>query len=469
MLSIIIGLIVVVVFESVFLFTKVNKLSKLNEKYETSENTIKQLEIEVANNKDLVDKKENKIEQDVVLIKQLKNEIQKLQSNINILQDAEIKAENFRRTHETIISNLQRENNELHLLMKKTPSKKLCEDIEELKYEYETRIDELGKEISRLQDELQTQIVRKNKEIESLSQQLSNADSQMDYLIDKNKHLESTIRGSKPSSRISDLGKLLQLEKQKYNALQQNYTMLNSNYILIQDKYNDINKTCKLQENRIAELLKSIKKLQEKSFGSESPSGQPDQTELLVPADIDKVEVLFKDGDYVGQVHKLKNISDIEKYISESKYEKAERYKRYMKEYVEELDEAFDKISGDEDEISTNCSIKLANCFKNILVDKIIESSVVAVDENIFYKGLLGKIYDYMKENSIYSKKVEIGTKYEKMPFMDVIKVKTDDTSKDKSISKILFLPFYIKYTNESGSIKEKLLSKGKCIVLSVK
>ena len=223
------------------------------------------------------------------------------------------------------------------------------------------------------------------------------------------------------------------------------------------------------KENQIAELQHKIDEMSHASHAVPAILTEPTKLPIhTVTEDI----ILFKDGEYSKTLKKLVDISFITDYLNSSSHEKAQRYLKQVKEYAEEienLEEVFNRLDVDEDELSSECINKFSRVFNEYMAENVIEPVFKAKDEESFFAEMFDVIMSYISKCGIYTKDVPTGDKYEKINYMEVITEDTTDPAQHKVITKILRLPFYAKYTSDTGKVREKLLSKGSCVVLKAK
>lgn len=289
----------------------------------------------------------------------------------------------------------------------------------------------------------QTQLINMQKQNAVLSANINS-------LLNSKTELEK-----KNSQLLEQLNQLSQI-KRKNEELQSNC----SNY-----KIQIVQK-----EERISELEKEIKELTDSSRNPDIPSTPNVPNKLDVPIDSDVIQ--FKDGEFNDTLKRISDVSAMTEYLKKSSHEKAQRYLKRVKAYAEEIEELEDAIAcldEDEDEISSECISKFSKVFNEYMADSVIEPVFKAKDEEKFYSEFLKLIIEYVSKCGIYTRNVATGSKYENINYMEVIIEDTTDSAKHKIISRILRLPFYAKYTSETGKVREKLLSKGSCVVLKAK
>lgn len=230
------------------------------------------------------------------------------------------------------------------------------------------------------------------------------------------------------------------------------------------------------KEERISELEKNVdeltgsSKITDKPEISQNPSATYVPNKLDFPTDSDVIQ--FKDGEFKDTLKRISDVFAMREYLKKTSHEKSQRYLKQVEAYAEELEEledAFIRLDEDEEEISSECISKFSKVFNEYMAENIIEPVYKAKEEEKFYTEILELIIEYVSRCGIYTKNVTVGSKFENINYMEVITEDTADSAKHKIISRILRLPFYAKYTSETGKVKEKLLSKGCCVVLKAK
>lgn len=180
--------------------------------------------------------------------------------------------------------------------------------------------------------------------------------------------------------------------------------------------------------------------------------------------------LVFSNQNYNRVVESLLDCGEISSFLENAEYSNAKVYQKLIQSYKDEIEENFESINGDPEEIPTLCAAKFAYCFKNYFVDGIIDSVYKGMKSGEkFYFDFIKIINIYLQNNNIYTKKVMRGIRYEKLVYMEAQKKKTTNESEHKQIDEILLQPYYINYVDENGKKQEKLLSKGSCVVLSIK
>lgn len=414
----------------------------------------------------LVSKQRNLNSNSSESIKRLKAYITELNEIIKKLQSQIVDSEHQREDLDQRIKELESLNN------------RLSNDYSIIKKEY---------------DGLRKQIVSNDRTAEN--RQLLSQNDDLKRETDDEKRKNKELQGQKAEllSRITNLEKQL-AEAQKAGNADQKLQIENLSYQLaealkqaeqvgkLSEKYK---KELELKSKEVEKLIRACQVLNDKVNELESKidlksgtqdnnkdSGEkekPDSIQPYIPGDVKEVPVLFRDGAYQETLGNLLDVIEIKEYVKRSGYEKSDMYVRLLDTYIEELGDAFESINADADEIATLCMDKFARCFEQYFASAIIESATRGMEENDFYVKLIEKVYEYLKKNNIYSKKINVGDIYENMPYMNSIPKKITDKSKHKCIEQVLSLPFYARYTNEYGKVKEKLLCKGACVVLTAK
>ncbi len=438
-------------------------------------------ELRLANEEleDLASQKDNKIktyektlrsaehqkkESDIPQIEQLKNEnerltmqVKALEKNVLVPSDSD---DIISQLEATIEEQKQRECSLVGQINKKEEEKKnaiqRCEESTKKLVEIQCAFEQLRSQNA----SYETQFLSVQKQNADLSANINLLLASKNELEKKNKQL---------LKQIQDIGNPNETFKNQLSQIKEENKELQS--ICSDYKIQIVQK-----EERISELEKNIKNLTDSSRIPDEPefSNIPDiqdvPYELGFPFDSDVVQ--FKDGEFRDTLKRISDVSAMTEYLRKTSHEKAQKYLDYAKLYAEEIDDledAFTRLDEDEEEISSECISKFSKVFNEYMVEKIIEPVYKAKDEEKFYGEVLELIIEYISRCGIYTKNVTVGSKFENINYMEVITEDTTDSAKHKIISKVLRLPFYAKYTSETGKVREKLLSKGCCVVLKAK
>lgn len=341
--------------------------------------------------------------------------------------------------------------------------------------------EEEKKNINQRCKDAEKKIVEMQSTFEQLRNQNAGYQTQLISAQNQNADLSANIN--------SLLDSKAELEKKNNRLLEQIQSIGNPNEILLNQLSQIKRENKELQSNssnyriqivqkeeRISELEKIIKELTDNSRIPDA-QGIPDDLSSTDVSDepefpIDSDVIQFKDGEYNDTLKKISDVSVMTEYLKKSSHEKAQRYLKQVNEYAKELEELEDAIAcldEGEDEMSSECIRRFSKVFNENMAESVIEPVFKAKDEEKFYSEFLKLIVEYSSKCGVYTKNVTAGSKYENINYMEVITEDTTDPAKHKIISRILRLPFYAKYTSETGKVREKLLSKGSCVVLKAK